>query len=161
MRKLNRLKIQALSWAGWTVLWCLVTGCATAAPRPPAPGMAAKVTAQARALRGTAYRYGGNTLPGFDCSGFVQYVFLKAANLKLPRTSKRQFTYSRPIRRGNEKPSDLLFFNVNGHGPSHVGIYLGKGSFIHASRSGRDVKISDANSKYWRRRFIGVRRVLR
>ncbi len=161
MRRFCRPESQALRWAGWAMLWCLVIGCATAAPRPPAPGMAAKVTAQARALRGTPYRYGGKTPRGFDCSGFVQYVFLQAANRKLPRTSKRQFTYSRPIRRGNEKPSDLLFFSINGHGPSHVGIYLGKGSFIHASQSGGNVKISNANSKYWKRRFVGVRRVLR
>lgn len=160
-RETEQSGMPALRWTGWAMWLCMVIGCAAVAPRPPAPGMAARVVELARGLCGTPYCYGGNTPQGFDCSGLVQHVFLRTANLKLPRTSKKQFIYSRPIRRGNEQPSDLLFFSVNRRGPSHVGIYSGRGLFIHASHTGGNVKISDANSKYWRRRFIGVRRVLR
>jgi cell wall-associated NlpC family hydrolase len=129
-------------------------------PRPVDSGRARAVIQQAKSLQGTPYRYGGTTPKGFDCSGLVQYVFRNAVGVRLPRTSKAQFSATRPIRRGDEQPSDLLFFDINGRGISHVGIYLGKGKFIHAPSSGGRVKISDANKKYWRQRFRGVRRAL-
>ncbi len=128
--------------------------------RPPDAGRAAQVVSLAKSLQDVPYRYGGNTPQGFDCSGMVQYVFKRAVGLKLPRTSRRQFGWTRPVQRGHEKPSDLLFFDINGRGISHVGIYLGRGKFIHAPHNSGAVKISDANTSYWRRRFRGVRRAL-
>ncbi|MBN1594373.1 C40 family peptidase [candidate division FCPU426 bacterium] len=148
----------------WLVGFCsmglLGLSCATMPQRLPDAEHARQVVATAKTLEGKPYRYGGATPEGFDCSGFVQYVFRTAVNKRLPRTSRAQFAYARPIRRGEEQPSDLLFFNVNGRGISHVGIYLGKGLFIHSPKNGGKVKISNANDKYWRRRFQGVRRVL-
>jgi cell wall-associated NlpC family hydrolase len=118
------------------------------------------VVRTAKALLGTPYHFGGTTPKGFDCSGFVQYVFRQAAGVRLPRTSPQQFSATLPVRLGEEQPSDLLFWNVERGGPSHVGIYLGHGQFIHSPEQGGVVKISDANTRYWRDRFLGVRRAL-
>ena len=78
----------------------------------------------------------------------------------MPRSSPEQFAVSHLVHPGDEQPSDLIFFSVEKSGPSHVGIYLGKGKFVHAPGSGDVVKISDANSKYWHKRFIGIHRWL-
>jgi cell wall-associated NlpC family hydrolase len=142
--------------------WCLA-GCATLPiPSRPAPDAekADAVVHFAKSLLGLPYRYGGTSPRGFDCSGFVQYVFRESAGVHLPRTSPRQFSATAPVRRGEEKPSDLLFWSVDGGGPSHVGIYLGHGQFIHSPEKGDVVKISDGNARYWRDRFLGVRRAL-
>lgn len=139
----------------------IVSGCATQTIRPPDVNKADQVVRLAKSLQGTAYRYGGRTpSQGFDCSGLVQYVYQNAVGIKLPRISRQQFQVARPVRLGSEHPADLLFFDINGRGISHVGIYLGKGKFIHAPKTGGKVKISDANTKYWRKRFRGVRRLL-
>jgi hypothetical protein len=145
------------------VLAAGLTGCATLpVPSRPAPDAerAEAVLHTAKALLGTPYHFGGTSPKGFDCSGFVQYVFRKAVGARLPRTSPAQFSATAPVRMGEEHPSDLLFWSVDGGGPSHVGIYLGHGQFIHSPEKGDVVKISDANTHYWRDRFLGVRRVL-
>jgi len=147
-------------WVSLLVVWLLGSGCATPLQPRPNAEQASRVIRLVKSLQGKPYRYGGATPSGFDCSGLVQYVFRKAAGIRLPRSSRAQFAFARPVRLGNERPSDLLFFDVNGRGISHVGIYLGKGLFIHAPQSGGHVKISNANKPYWRRRFRGVRRVL-
>lgn len=148
--------------AGLAAAWSLLAGgCATIRQAPPDPSAAARVVQLATSLQGKPYRYGGTTPAGFDCSGFVQYVFREAAGIKLPRTSRSQFGAARRVPRGGEEPSDLLFFDINGRGISHVGIYLGQGRFVHAPSSGGEVKISNGNDPYWRSRFRGVGRVLR
>ncbi|MEW6517607.1 MAG: C40 family peptidase [candidate division FCPU426 bacterium] len=136
-------------------------GCAAVRPLPANPAAVERVVQLATSLQGKPYRYGGTTPAGFDCSGLVQYVFRQAAGVALPRTSRRQFAATRHVPLGGEEPADLLFFDINGRGISHVGIYLGKGRFVHAPSSGGEVKISDANEPYWRSRFRGVHRVLR
>lgn len=140
-----------------------LNGCATLViPSRPAPdaARAEAVVHAAKALLGTPYRFGGRTPRGFDCSGFVQYVFRQAAGVRLPRSSPQQYSATAPVRLGEEHPSDLLFWSVEHGGPSHVGIYLGHGQFIHAPEAGDVVKISDGNARYWRDHFLGVRRVL-
>ncbi len=134
--------------------------CAGVPVRPPEQDAAQRVEALARSLVGTPYRYGGTTPRGFDCSGFVRYVFRKAANLTLPRSSRRQFSAGQAVPRGQELPSDLIFYSIQGGGPTHVGIYLGKGWFVHASDSGDAVKVADGAEEYWRSRYLGARRVL-
>ncbi|MCK5242653.1 C40 family peptidase [bacterium] len=143
------------------VLLCFsISGCVTVLPRLPYSGKVLPVITMAKSLQGKPYRYGGTTPKGFDCSGFVQHVFREAAGIRLPRTSRAQFSATRAVWLGSEQPSDLLFFNISGYGISHVGIYLGRGKFIHASQTGGKVRISDANQKYWQQRFRGVRRAL-
>lgn len=157
----NRCRL-GLAAAGLAAAWSLLAGgCATLPQAPPDASAAARVVRLATSLQGKPYRYGGTTPAGFDCSGFVQYVFREAAGIKLPRTSRSQFGAARRVPRGNEEPSDLLFFDINGRGISHVGIYLGQGRFVHAPSSGGEVKISNGNDSYWRSRFRGVGRVLR
>jgi cell wall-associated NlpC family hydrolase len=139
----------------------LLAGCAGLARRPAFRAeQAQRVADRARALVGTPYLYGGLTPSGFDCSGFVCYVFREVAGIRLPHSSRRQFNALPAIRLGEEMPADLLFFSIKGEGPSHVGIYLGRGLFVHASDSGDTVKISDGNQDYWRKRLVGIRRVL-
>ena len=144
-------------------MFCLVlTGCATL-PLPPNPGAARarQVTEQAKALIGKPYRYGGSTPAGFDCSGFVCYVYRQTLNLSLPHNSGKLYAATRPVKHGEESPADLIFFSLKrNNAPSHVGIYLGNGQFVHASTTGDNVKISNANDPYWRKRLLGVRRVL-
>jgi cell wall-associated NlpC family hydrolase len=151
-----------LATAGLLTGWSLLAGgCATVSQAPPDAGAAARVVQLASSLKGSPYRYGGTTPAGFDCSGFVQYVFRQAAGISLPRTSQKQYAVARRVPRGGEEPSDLLFFDVDGRGISHVGIYLGQGRFVHAPSTGGEVKISNGNDAYWRSRFRGVGRVLK
>ncbi len=139
----------------------LMSGCATVPSRPaPDASQADAVVRMAKSLLGSPYRYGGTTPKGFDCSGFVQYVFRNAAGVKLPRSSPQMYSRTGPVRQGEETPSDLLFWSTDHSGPSHVGIYLGHGQFIHAPGRGDVVKISNGNDRYWRDRFLGVRRAL-
>lgn len=138
----------------------LLTGCATLS-RPPAldSGRAQRVIELAKTQVGKPYRYGGHTPAGFDCSGLVCYAYQEAAGIKLPHSSRRLYEYCSSVPPGQEAPSDLLFFNIKGSGPSHVGIYLGQGLFVHASDKGDTVKIADGNQAYWRKRLVDVRRV--
>lgn len=148
-------------WGMGVILLGMLAGCASQPLRLSDANKTHQVIHLAKSLLGSAYHYGGRTPgQGFDCSGFVQYVYKNAVGIKLPRTSQKQFYASRSVQLGTEQPADLLFFDINGHGISHVGIYLGKGKFIHAPQSGGKVKISDANEKYWRKHFRGVRRLL-
>ncbi len=110
---------------------------------------------------GVPYRYGGNSEDeGFDCSGFTRHVFALTLGLVLPRRSNEQATAAGldDVARDELAPGDLVFFNTLRHAFSHVGIYVGGGRFIHAPRSGSEVRIEDMGSSYWARRFDGARR---
>ena len=107
---------------------------------------------------GVPYRFGGTTPKGFDCSGFVQYVFNKHAK-KLPRTADAQFKVGKSIFKGELKRGDLVFFTTYEPGVSHCGIYLEDGKFIHASSS-HGIMISKLNDFYWKSRFVGARRII-
>lgn len=126
-----------------------------------ATGEARDVIAYARTWLGTPYRYGGSDRSGVDCSGLTCDVFLRAAGLKLPRSSREQYAYGKHIDRGKAEPGDLIFFaGRNGRGTiNHVGLYIGGGKMIHASSS-RGVMISDIDSGYWGERYCGSGRVL-
>ncbi len=106
---------------------------------------------------GSPYSYGGTTSAGFDCSGFTQRVFSDGGS-SIPRTTGAQFGVGASVAKGNLQPGDLVFFNTNGIGVSHVGIYIGSNNFIHASSS-RGVMISSIyDPHYWGSRYIGARR---
>lgn len=118
------------------------------------------VLLSALALSGTPYKFGGNTPDtGFDCSGFVRYVFSQAANLTLPHGARAISQLGKSIPVDQLQPGDLVFFNTLKQAFSHVGIYLGDGRFIHAPSSGGGVHIVSMNDAYWAKRFNGARRL--
>ena len=98
--------------------------------------------------------------PGMDCSLFTGEVFKKYAKIELPRKSEEQFKIGDPVKGGQSIFGDLVFFNTDGRGVSHVGIYVGHNEFIHASTSS-GVIISGLKEKYWSKRFMGARRVIK
>ncbi|MDP9900132.1 C40 family peptidase [Variovorax ginsengisoli] len=109
---------------------------------------------------GVPYRRGGNTAEtGFDCSGFVRAMYNQTVGQLLPRRAEEQAAATEKIDRSELKPGDLVFFNTMRRAFSHVGIYVGEGKFIHAPRSGANVRVEDMNGSYWQRRFDGARRV--
>jgi cell wall-associated NlpC family hydrolase len=102
---------------------------------------------------GTPYVWGGASPGGFDCSGFVMYVFSQMG-VSLPHSSYAQYGYGSPVSLGQLEPGDLVFFD----GLGHVGIYVGGGSFIHAPHTGDVVKISSI-SGWYASTFVGGRRL--
>jgi cell wall-associated NlpC family hydrolase len=108
----------------------------------------------AHSLRGIPYLAGGTTPRGFDCSGFVQYVYGKAG-ISVPRRSDQQYANGRKISLSNTKPGDLVFFQTTSRRISHVGIYVRDGMFIHAPSSGKHVSYSSIENPYWRSRYRG------
>ncbi|WP_162575698.1 C40 family peptidase [Variovorax sp. PBL-H6] len=110
---------------------------------------------------GVPYRRGGNTAEtGFDCSGFVRAMYTQTVGHLLPRRAEEQAAATQKIDRDDLKPGDLVFFNTMRRAFSHVGIYVGDGKFIHAPRTGAEVRVESMNGSYWQRRFSGARRVL-
>ncbi|MBQ8682810.1 MAG: C40 family peptidase [Selenomonadales bacterium] len=107
---------------------------------------------------GVPYVFGGTTPGGFDCSGYVQYVFAKSG-VDLPRLADEQFGVGQAVSYRNLRAGDLVFFTTYAAGASHVGIYLGNNEFINATTSS-GVQVSSLNNGYWGSRYIGARRVL-
>ena len=113
-----------------------------------------------KSLKNTPYVFGGNNPKfGLDCSSFTMYVY-KKLGIELPRTARAQFNVGVPIRVENLKIGDLVFFRTYARYPSHVGIYIGNGKFIHFSSMYHGLAVSSLNSRYFKRRFIGAKRVL-
>ncbi len=147
-------------------------GCATKSAPPPGAqpakiqrqkpsSKAAAIIRTARTLIGTRYQWGGESpRTGFDCSGFVWFVY-RQHGVNLPRISWQQFGAGSSVSYGNMRPGDLIFHKVDKSGKSlHVGIVTDRGTFVHAPSSGKSVMESSLNNTYWREHFIGVRRVL-
>jgi len=128
-------------------------------------GVSSSLLDKAKAFLGTPYRYGGRSPKGFDCSGFVSFVF-DSFGVALPRSSVHQAKQGESIDLDEIQPGDLLFFKTRGkqNRISHVGIYMGDGQFIHAgswgSRKGRCVKISELDGDYYVKRLVSARRIL-
>ena len=110
-------------------------------------------------LRDIRYKRGGREpSTGFDCSGFVRYVFRQGIGADLPNTSAAQFSTGQKIARNDLRSGDLVFFRTAGKRISHVGIYVGDGEFIHAPSSGKRVSVSRLAEPYWSHRFAGAKR---
>ncbi len=118
-----------------------------------------KVLSIAYSLEGTPYVRGGSTPKGFDCSGFTSYVFRLGAGVSLPRTSSAQATVGKAVSRDELEPGDIVYFNTNGKSISHVGIYVGNNSFIHASYT-KGITVTSLSNSYYVPRYLGARRVL-
>ncbi len=122
---------------------------------------ASELVMQAMNFLGVPYRRGGNSVDeGFDCSGFTRHVFKNSIGLVLPRRSDQQAQSEGllSVKREELKPGDLVFFNTMRRAFSHVGIYVGEGKFIHAPRTGGEVRVEDMRQAYWSKRFNGARR---
>ncbi len=111
----------------------------------------------AKKYLGLPYRYGGSTPAGFDCSGFVQYVFSNFG-VRLSRTTYTQVYEGVHIPKANLQMGDLVFFGSSGN-VNHVGIYISDGNFIHSSNTGDVVKISSLNTGYYSNNYYTARRV--
>lgn len=110
---------------------------------------------------GVRYVWGGSTAKGFDCSGFVKYVF-KHFGISLNRTSRSQASQGLKVKKANLKAGDLVFFDTNGglNRINHVGIYIGGGKFIHSSSSHKGVVISSLNKGFYSKTYMTARRIL-
>lgn len=134
---------------------------ASAQPEDPATSRRlADLALRAMGYLGVSYRYGGSDPQhGFDCSGFVRYVFNEALGVTLPRRSEEMGRIGERVDARALRPGDLVFFNTLRRAYSHVGIYLGEDKFIHAPAHGGEVRIENMKERYWARRFDGARRI--
>jgi murein DD-endopeptidase len=119
-----------------------------------------EITEVAKRYIGVKYQAGGVSPKGFDASGFTQYVFNhSAAKMTLPRTAKDQYKTGSAVKKSALQQGDLVFFNTNGKGVSFVGIYEGNDTFLAVTSKG--VKYQSLNTKYWKDRYVGAKRVLK
>ncbi|MEP6720561.1 MAG: C40 family peptidase [Variovorax sp.] len=150
-----------------TAACLLATACT--APRGPgrapssvsyptlSPEQAGDIAIHALGLVGTPYRYGGNTPDsGFDCSGLIGYVYRSRAGLAPPRTVAQLDGFGQPVSTGELRTGDLVLFGSGR--PTHAGIYVGDGRFVHAPSTGGEVRLDRLAGVYWSRQTVSVRR---
>lgn len=159
MKLFNSIKPAAIVVLGLFISAGVMSGCSSSTVRVGSADKQA-VVKTARKMLGVRYHYGGNSpRSGFDCSGLVQFSH-KAAGIDLPRTTGQLYKAAMRISRRDLTPGDLVFFRIVKHRlVSHVGIYLGKGKFIHAPSSGKRVTISSLNDPYWQKHFTSAGRI--
>ena len=144
----------------------LVVGCGTPPPTSASrnaaysrlsPEQSSDIAIHALGLVGTPYRYGGNTPDsGFDCSGLIGYVYTSRAGVAPPRTVAQLSGFGQSIDADELRTGDLVVF---GRGrPTHAGIYVGEGRFVHAPSSGGTVRLDHLKSRYWSQQFASFRR---
>ena len=138
----------------------------TASPPPAVSSSAGRgdvddLIGSAMGFLGVAYRFGGASPSGFDCSGFMQYIFRKAFAVNLPRTSAEQANVGVAVNRSQLQPGDMVFFRTAGSRISQVGMYIGNDRFIHAPRTGKRIEITSLSNRYWSARYATARRVKR
>jgi cell wall-associated NlpC family hydrolase len=132
---------------------------APTAPKAPNPADGYALSGTALSLRGTPYRLGGiDPATGFDCSGFVRYVY-EQHGVPMPREVREQFRTGKSVDRDRLEPGDLVFFTTVAPGASHVGIMIGGDQFVHAPSERGAVRVENLTSEYWASRYIGARRV--
>ena len=165
-------------------LLLLLSGCASA-PRyipPPRPGDQAvvreleqrqlallrgdrsRLVRVARSYVGVPYQWGGNSRAGLDCSALTRAIYREAYGLELAGNAEQLYQLgSNVFSQRQLKAGDLVFFRISsqGAGISHVGVYLGKGRFAHASPSAGQVVIAPLSAPYFQARYAGARRILR
>ena len=120
--------------------------------------MRGDIVRTACAYRGASYRSGGTSAGGFDCSGFIKFLYSKEG-VNLPHSSRAQYNCGTPVSRDALRPGDIVFFGgTYRHGISHVGLYMENGKFIHASTYRGGVRVDDLDAPYYRSRYVGARR---
>lgn len=112
----------------------------------------------ALSLRGAPYKDGGIDPSGFDCSGFVRYVY-EQHGVAVPRQVRDQFRVGKNVERDHLAPGDLVFFSTVAPGASHVGIMIGGDQFVHAPSEKGVVRVESLATQYWGSRYIGAKRV--
>jgi len=159
-----------VSFIAGLMFFCIVfalTGCGSSHHTPiaahaygtkPYNNIEQLLRSEANRWKGTPHRLGGNSRKGIDCSGFVSKLYKSLFNIRLPRSARDQARVGTPISRIKIRAGDLVFFLPPKKG-RHVGIYLGKGEFVHAS-STNGVMISNMTNPYWRKCYWKARRVL-
>lgn len=120
---------------------------------------AAAVIRTAKQYIGTPYKFGGVTPKGFDCSGYMQFIYNKN-HISLPRTADLQYETGFKVSVSTLQPGDMVFFSTYEKGASHCGMFVGDGKFIHTSTS-KGVRIDELSDNYWRPRYLGARRILK
>ena len=124
----------------------------------PVSGNVKEVLTYANTFTGVPYKFGGTTPAGFDCSGYIRYVFQKIG-FDMPRQADEQYTVGKKVEKNNLQPGDLVFFETYEPGISHSGIYIGDGQFISATSSS-GVAVANIDDSYWGPRYRGAKRVL-
>jgi cell wall-associated NlpC family hydrolase len=120
----------------------------------------AELVKTARRFLGVPYRWGGENKNGFDCSGLTM-VSYRLNGLNLPRNSRMQFKAGRWVPKADLRQGDLVFFATKGgNRVTHVGMYAGKGQFIHAPRTGKTVRYADLSNSFWKKTYMGGRSYL-
>jgi cell wall-associated NlpC family hydrolase len=157
----------------YIILILALSGCSSFGPTVPAPVQTpspqpavspsaerSEALLQALLALGLDYRHGGRSpATGFDCSGLVAHVYLEAWNIRLPRNTSAQSKAGAPVSLAELQAGDLVFYDTLKRPYSHVGIYLGDGRFVHAPKSGAQVRVESMQSAYWAQRFNGARRI--
>lgn len=118
----------------------------------------AQIVATGKKYLGVPYVFGGTTPKGFDCSGFLQYVF-KQNGFNIPRLADEQYKLGKSAQTSQLEPGDLVFFSTYEPGASHCGIYVGDGNFMHASSS-KGIRVDSLSNDYWRPRYLGGRKII-
>ncbi len=120
----------------------------------PLDSVRSRILTEAKAYLGVPYRYGQSSATGFDCSGYVKFVY---GNLgfELPRSSYEQYKKSQHLKKKDAQPGDLVFFKTRKRSIGHVGIYLGDDQFIHAPSKGKTVSIASLEGPYFKKRLVG------
>lgn len=131
------------------------------AQKPITTGVSGKgsdIVKTASQYKGVPYRFGGTSPSGFDCSGYIMYVYGQH-NIKTTRSADTQFKEGVFVLKKDLRPGDLVFFETYEKGASHAGIYAGAGKFWHASSS-KGVMLSGLEEDYWKKRYLGSRRII-
>jgi cell wall-associated NlpC family hydrolase len=162
-REAARVKAESLRASGIIQEFYLAAPEDTPLPRPrpeDTDGLRANLVETARSYLGVPYLWGGASAQGFDCSGLTMSVY-RLNGLQLPRSSRDQYEAGSQVSRDELRPGDLLFFSTNGTGRvSHVGLYAGDGTFIHAPSRGRTISQAKLSDAYYQKTFVGARTYL-
>lgn len=124
----------------------------------PVEGLGDAIVQSAKLQLDVPYKFGGNSPnEGFDCSGLAMYSY-RLNGISIPRSTPDQFKSGKDINRTELDRGDLLFFRTMGQSVSHVGIYIGNNTFIHAPNSRKNIEIESLANPYYKKRYLGARR---
>lgn len=128
-------------------------------PRPRSTGTIRNLFSNIRQYLGIPYRFGGESTSGFDCSGFVRFMFNKELDVNLPHSSREMANMGTRVERDELKPGDLVFFKNSSNNINHVGIFIGNDTFVHSSSS-RGITRDTLNESYYSKRFAAAVRIV-